>query len=197
MVKTYRDEATARDRRPLSGFFVFALISALFFAPSFVRGGLTRGGAEFLTVVIAASILIVVVGYRHQYLGICLEIRLDDDGNCELETRRRTIRIHARDIYAVRYSAETDDGPESYEIRFKTGKLHVSHSMTDFLDFLRQLKAFNPAVELLRFPAASDPALGEAPSTRGRLETGYIVRSLAFPAVVVILLVWLAVETVR
>jgi hypothetical protein len=197
MPQTYRDPETARNRRPLAGLFAFLVIAGVIFAPLLLRGPLSRGAGEFLTVVLTVAILLVVGGYRHQYLGICLEIRLDDHGNCELETRRRTIRVPARDIHAVRYSPENDNGPESYEIRFNGGKLHVTHTMTDFIDFLRRLKSFNPTLDLIRFPAVAESVLGEAANASRRIETGHVLRSLAFPAAVVILLIWLSLQTVR
>src|SRR5205809_332674 len=117
MPRIYRDHEEA-DRRP--GLAVILLIPVFMFGLTFWHGGgFTRGAAEFLTVVTAGTVLLVVGAYRYQYLGICLEIRLEDDGSCELDTRRRTIRLHSRDIYAVRYSAETDETAESYQLRFK------------------------------------------------------------------------------
>jgi hypothetical protein len=55
-------------------------------------------------------------GYRRLVYGTCGEIRLGDDGTCELETKRTVIRLHVNDLRCVRYSPETDEQIESYTI---------------------------------------------------------------------------------
>ena len=135
------------------------------------------------------------LGYRQQAYGRCGEIRLGDDGTCELETPRRVIRLHVNELRSVRYSRETDDQSESYTIHYRSGKLDVGKEMTGFADFLTRLKTLNPAVDLASFPADAWPGLGQ-PATR---ERGPLVRrfmaSALFPLIVISLLVYLASQT--
>src|SRR6266498_2532198 len=77
------------------------------------------------------------VVYRHHHYGTCSEIRLSDEGICELETKRRVIRQQG-------------------------GKLAVNEEMTAFADFLSRLKALNPAVDLTSFPADTWPGRTDA-----------------------------------
>lgn len=195
MTRTYRSPAP--DPRPLAGLLWFYLLSLAVVGPPLWSDGFTVGSIEFLGVLTVVTVLLLIAGYRHQYLGICHEIRLDDDGGCEFTMRRRTLRLDAADINAVRYSRETDESPESYEIRYDGGKLYVDNTMIDFLDFVQRLSTLNPAVDLVNFPAAAQPALGGVPNVRRNVELGHVLRSALFPAVVVLLLVWLATQTLR
>jgi hypothetical protein len=44
---------------------------------------------------------------------------LGDDGTCELETPRRSIRVDVNEIRSVHSSPETDGGRESYTIKYR------------------------------------------------------------------------------
>ena len=123
------------------------------------------------------------------YHGKCSAIRLSDDGTCELETKRRVIRLHVNQIRSVRFSPAGDESSESYSIRYEGGKLHVDKRMADFADFLSRLKALNPAVDLTTFPEGW-PGLGRQAS-----ETPGPLRRLLFPLIVIVLLVSLASHT--
>jgi hypothetical protein len=188
---TYKDHA-ASDRHALAGLLLFLLIFAFGSVYVVRRDGFTTQEAIFLSLAAIASALLFVGAYRHQYLGICHEIRIDEDGSCELETRRRTIRLHVLDIYAVRYNPETSDHRKSYQIRFKGGKLSVADTMSAFVDFVRRLKLLNPDVDLIRFPADFELVPSDTANPRGRLEA---LGTILFSAVVVLLLLYLAKNT--
>jgi hypothetical protein len=148
--------------------------------------------------VVGASFGFVLVfqylGYKQAY-GTCGEIRLGDDGTCELETKRRVIRLHVHEFRSVHYSAETDEQIESYTIHYRGGKLHVRKRMTGFADFLARLKTLNPAVELSSFPADAWPGLGE-PATQERATLVLrFLRSPLFPLIVISSLVFVASQT--
>jgi hypothetical protein len=133
--------------------------------------------------------------YRHDQYGICGEIRLSEDGTCELETNRAVIRLHVNEVSSVRYRRETDEQNESYTIHYRSGKLGVSKQMTSFADFLTRLKTLNPAVDLSSFPAGAWPGLGQpATEKRGTLVRRYTGGAL-FPLIVISLLVYLASQT--
>ena len=134
--------------------------------------------------------------YRHRADGICGEIRLNDHGTCELETRRRVIRLHAHEIRSVRYSPENDEQRESYTIHYQSGKLDVGKQMTGFADFLTRLKTLNPSVDLNSFPSDAWPGLSH-PITkeRGTLTLGGFVRSALFPLFVISTLVYAVSQT--
>ena len=141
--------------------------------------------------------LIIVLqyfAYRRQVYGICGEIRLGDDGTCELETKRRVIRLHVNEIHSVRYWRETDEQSESYTIHSTSGKLDVEKEMTGFADFLTRLKTLNPAVDLASFPTGAWPGLGQPATSRGTL-VRHFIRSALFPLIVISLLVYLASQT--
>jgi hypothetical protein len=194
MTHTYRD-STILDRKALQfvlfPLVVFLVIAAL--ASSALAHGVTwaeRGeGAVGLTLFFGLG----YISYRQHRYGTCGEIRLSDDGTCELETKRRVIRLHVNEIRSVAYSAS--DAGESYKIHYHGGYLPVTKEMTGFPDFLARLKTLNHAVDLTSFPPDAWPGLG-APATdeRGTSVSRRIRRAL-FPVGVVAALVWLAIET--
>jgi hypothetical protein len=139
-------------------------------------------------------IVLQYFGYRKQAYGTCGEIRLGDDGTCELETKRRVIRLHVNDLRSVRYRRKTDEQSESYTIHYRGGKLDVGPRMTGFADFLTRIKTLNPAVDLASFPAGAWPGLGQPATTRGTLVRRFM-RSALFPLIVISLLVYLASQT--
>jgi hypothetical protein len=136
-------------------------------------------------------VLVYIVHRAQQYRG-CSEIRLSDDGTCELDTPRRSIRVHVSEIRSVRYSPETDDSSESYSIRYRDGSLHVAKGMTGFADFLIRLKALNPALDLSSFPSAWPTLKERTPEKLGSVNR---LRGALFPLIVVILIVYLASQT--
>lgn len=168
----------------------------LFFAP-FALGWkpLSWAGAGFCGMICAVVFVLQYFGYRSQAYGSCGEIRLEDDGTCELETKRRVIRLHVNDLSSVRYRRETDEEPESYTIHYRSGELDVGKRMTDFADFLTRLKGLNPAVDLTSFPADAWPGVGHrATEERGTLVRRFMSSAL-FPLIVISLLVYLASQT--
>jgi hypothetical protein len=118
---------------------------------TFISSG--RNYAIFIALLIGTTFVLVYAWYRHEHYGTCSEIRLSDDGTCELETKRRVIRLHVNEIRSVQFSPETDEQCEDYSIRYRGGKLTVNKEMTAFADFLTRLKTLNPAVDLTSFPA--------------------------------------------
>lgn len=116
-----------------------ALFPLLVLVGLVVLAGSTISGPRQLLDIMAA---LGVIGAFYGVLGWwstrrdrdCREIRLSDDGTCELETKRRTIRLHVNQIRSVLYG-RSEDG-ESYSIRYEGGKLYVDERMTGFHDFL-------------------------------------------------------------
>ncbi len=155
--------------------------------------GVTRDDLGSIGWVITFVCGIWFFGYLWHHYRSCAEIRLSDEGMCELETGRRVIRLHVSQIQAVKYHAGDDD--EYYTIHYRNdGKLTVSHRMTDFRDFLARLKAGNPAVDLTSFPAEAWPDLSTE-AERSSTAVSRFFRSAIFPLLVIAFIVVLAVET--
>ena len=202
MIHTYQDADVLRSRfwdHPmvdLVGFAVAFLFMVGLLALTGVSFTLQAAGQlfGFMGLLLAA----IYAARRHQQYGACGEIRLDDDGTCELQMQRRVIRLHVSEIRCVKYRRDPEGGRASFTIYHPSGKLSVSEEMTGFLDFLTRLATLNPAVDLSSFPAfLADAWSGSAtPSTAvSGTDVGRLVRSLVFPLCVVVLLVWLALET--
>ncbi len=121
---------------------------------------------------------------------------LSDDGTCELDTKRRVTRLHVKQIQSVLYRRDSESDGEYYRIRYQGGKLSVDERMTDFRDFLIRLKTLNPAVDLSSFPAGAWPGLATPDEARATAQRRGI-RGALFPVGVVLLLIWLTVETLR
>ena len=187
----YRDP-DAPGQRPLTLTFAGAMLFPVAWAAAGVLlgNGLTWSFVRFAAPAIALWWLFAYLAYRHLSYGFCHEIRLSDDGTCELETRRRVVRLHVNEIKSVRYQRDSDDDSESYTIRYSGGKLTARDRMANFPDFLARLTSMNPAVDLAGFPAGG-PRRAPAKDPR----EGLTVRSLAFPIVVAAIIAWLAVET--
>jgi hypothetical protein len=173
-----------------------AFIVVFFFAPSALGWmPFSWGAAKFGGMICGGAFVLLYFDYRRQAYGSCGEIRLVDDGTCELETKRRVIRLHVNDLRSVRFLPETDEQSESYTIHFRGGKLHVGKRMTSFPDFLTRLKTLNPAVDLTSFPADRWPGLGQsATEARGTLVRRFLGSAL-FPLIVISSLVYLASQT--
>jgi len=126
----------------------------------------------------------------------CIEIRLSEDGMCELVTKRNVIRLRVGQIRSVRCRSAGDGDSESYRIEFDGGKIDVAEQMTDFHDFLLRLRELNPAVDLSGFREPAWPGLtmpiGSRESAGGRRAA-----HVAFAVVVVGFLVWLTVDTLH
>lgn len=175
----------------LRSFVLFYLITVGFFALTGFR--FTRDVATFLGGPFALGLVLVYLSYRYQQSHGCREIRLSDDGTCELNTPRRSIRMHVSEIRSVRYSPAGDDSSESYTIHYRDGSLDIDKEMTGFADFLTRLKALNPALDLSSFPSGWPTSGERTPQKLGpvnRLFSGAL-----FPLIVVILLVYLASQT--
>ena len=193
MTHTYRDPDVLSFRLWHLSFFLFVPI--FLFAPLALGWvPLTKGAVLFAALGSIPFLLTPYFVYRSQYYGRCSEIRLSDDGTCELETKRRVIRLHVNQIWSVQFSPEGDESRESYTIRYEGGKLHVDKRMNDFPDLLTRLKGLNPAVDLTTFPAEVWPGLGGRAAEPPGLLRGFVQR-LLFPLIVIVLLVSLASHT--
>jgi hypothetical protein len=151
---------TYRDREP-SNTPGYALLGFLLFLVFSLQAALQGRFTWAELVLPAAVIALVVVGgyhtYRLEQYRKCREIRLSDDGTCELDTRAQTIRLHVSEIRAVKYHRDSESERCDYStIYYRGGKLRVSRQMGGFSDFLMRLKTLNPAVELSRFPFLAD-----------------------------------------
>jgi hypothetical protein len=190
MVHTYRNDRA--NRRPVAALLLAAVwvgVCAVAFGwatHNLFTGGFTWDDVGFVAVVIFAVMAIYVT---HQ--GTCREIRLSDDGSCELETRRGVIRLHVSQITAVDHH---DDGesPESYTIRYRGGKVVVGGWLTDCPDFFGLLEALNPAVDLSGLPSHQ----ANATTIHPRVGTAMAMfRSALFPLVVIIFIALVAWQT--
>jgi hypothetical protein len=194
MTHTYRD-STILDRKTLRfvllTLLVFLAIAAL--SASALAHGVTwakRGeGALAPTLLFALG----YVSYRRHRYRTCGEIRLGDDGTCELETNQRVIRLHVNEVRSVAYSASGEG--ESYKIHYDGGYLPVTTGMTGFADFLARLKTLNPAVDLSSFPPDTWPGLGARASDERGTSVSRRIRGALFTVGCVAGLVWLTIET--
>ncbi len=84
-----------------------------------------RNDAIVIALLIGFTSVFGYAWYRHEHYRTCSEIRLSDDGTCELETKRRLIGLHVNEIRSVQLSPESDDRDESYSVRYQGGKLAV------------------------------------------------------------------------
>lgn len=192
MVHTYRDPDLIKSKffRPLHLVFwvPFLVLVLAFIGDTWVFSSSPR---PWITALVSVGVVLFVLmcqyaAYRRDHYGTCSVIRLSDDGTCELETKRRVIRLHVNEIQSVRFSPETSEQGESYTIRYRGGKLDVNaRRMTGFADFLTRLKALNPAADLSSFPAGWPNADEE--------ETG--VGSVLFPLIIIIFLALIAWHT--
>jgi hypothetical protein len=178
------------------GFGIVSLCVVALFA--FTGGSFTLKAAGPFFGVMGLLLAVTCAARRHQQSTTCGEIRLDDDGTCEFQTQRRVIRLHVSEIRCVKYSRDREDGSTSFTVYHRNGKLSVTEEMTGFLDFLTRLATLNPAVDLSSFPAFladSWSGSGSHATAVSGTDVGRLVLSLVFPLCVVVLLVWLALET--
>jgi hypothetical protein len=155
VIHTYRDEEFVRSR-----FFGPLYVGFVLLVFSFPLVSLLTADIPFTT---RAAVLAVVIGllfvsqyaaYRHHNYGRCSEIRLGDDGTCELETKRRVIRLHVNEIRSVQFQPETDESGEEITICYQGGSLRVDREMAGLTDFLARLKTLNPGADVTGFRRA-------------------------------------------
>ena len=191
MTHTYRDsDVLEYGALP---FFLFPLVLCVGFVALTIAAG-PEWGVPLGAFAGLVSVGAFVTYRRHRY-GTCGEIRLDGDGTCELETPRRTIRLRVNEITSVRFWSETDERSESYTIHYHGGKLAVTKQMPDFADFLIRLETLNPAVDLTSFPADAWRGVGTPPTEERGAGVGRRVLGALFPVTVVVVMVWLMLET--
>ena len=76
---------------------------------------------------------------------------------------------------------------------YRDGSLHVPKGMTGFADFLTRLKALNPALDLSSFPSAWPTQWERTPEKLGPVNRFF--GGTLFPLIVVVMLVYLASQT--
>jgi len=167
MVHVYRDQPAQRPR--VGELLVLAVFVAGFVLPPVfgvhgVRHGFSGDDWGGIAFVLFIGFLVACAFYTDS--KVCFEIRLGDDGTCEFVTGRRVIRLHVAEIRAVEY--KTDEGEESYSVRYGDGRIGVRTSIADFRGFLTRLSTLNPAVELSSFPDHVRP-VGVRPRPPGLL----------------------------
>jgi hypothetical protein len=195
MMHSYRDERALESRVAELAGYALGLFLLVYLPTAAVIEGLDHDFRRGDALLVAFWVCVGLVGartlYRHFYYGRCVQIRLHDDGRCELEARRRLIRLHANEITSVKYELDDESDRESYTIRYHGGKLDVSDGMTNFPDFLARLERLNPAVDLSSFPSEAWPASDTA-SHAGALNL--FIRSALFPLLVILAFAWLAIQ---
>jgi hypothetical protein len=197
-IHIYRDPGFPRDRAPLSHvglgdlmiglFLVVPVVAIVGFANGFTVSDRIQGA-----VALGLFLAIVYFGDRRHRNHVCGEIRLSEDGTCELESKRRMISLHVNQIESVKCPNDPDSRA-AYYISYQGGSVSVGHGMTDFTDFLSRLQSLNPAVDLSGSPADAWPGPGAPATERGTLVDRFF-RGALFPLIVVILLVYLASQT--
>jgi hypothetical protein len=203
VIHTYRDAEVLRSRfrgRSILQILGFGVVVVLF-----LFGPIAFGWVPFSWTAVGAfgaftGLLLVgmYTGHRREQYGTCGEIRLDDDGTCELETKRRVIRLHVSEIRSVKYRRDSEGGSQHFTIYYQDGNLRVTERMTGFLDFLTRLATLNPAVDLTTFPALLADAwagLG-GPATEERAPVSRFMRNALFPLIVIGAIVYLGMQTI-
>jgi hypothetical protein len=196
VIHTYRDPKVLRNRLFGPSSLAFVVAGVILLVPVDFRWS-PPDAIPFL-VFLGLVLVVGVANYRREQYSDCGEIRLDDDGTCEFETKGRVTRIHVHEIKAVRYWRDYESENEQYTIVYQGGKLSVSQRMTAFLDFLTRLKTLNPAVDVSSFPALladARPELGAPGAAEHRSSVSRFLRSALFPLIVVSALIWLAIQT--
>jgi len=138
-------------------------------------GGFTLADRAEGALGLALFIGCVYLSDRRHRQRTCSEIRLGDDGTCELETKRAVIHLHVNQIASVEYVRDSDSRAD-YVISYQGGSVPVTKGMTDFADFLNRLGALTPAVDLNSFPPDTPlirtdmriSSLGLVPTSRPR-----------------------------
>ena len=202
MIHTYRDPDALKSKyldRALPRFLSASALVLIVFGP------LAAGWFPVTPVVAVAAggfTVLALFGmynqHRREQYGTCGEIRLDDDGTCELETKGRVIRINVGEIQSVEYWRDSDGEREHYTINYRGGKLRVAEQMTGFYEFLTRLKTLNPAVNLTGFPTILADALPgqNVEATEKHTPVVRFLRSALFPLVVISMIVYLALQTI-
>ena len=102
MIHTYRDANVLRSRsrgRSFLQILGFGAAVVLFFFGPFAIGWspFTWTEAGKFGGLTAVALVVMYAAHRREHYGICGEIRLDDDGTCELETKRRVMPARTGD----------------------------------------------------------------------------------------------------
>jgi hypothetical protein len=125
-------------------------------------------------VAVVVSLLIWRAAYRSHYHRTCREIRLSEDGRCELHAERRVVHLGAGQITSLRDGTGDEDAGYHYLILFEGGKMKLHGDWPDFEDFVARVVAMNPYVDLTRMRTRAAHRRGEitwiqpAPGQRSR-----------------------------
>jgi hypothetical protein len=155
---TYRDPDALRQKVPLNEVVLIALsLCVVLVVPALLIVGFAKGftSSDRIQVVVALGIFLAIVylGDRRHRTRVCGEIRLSDEGTCELQSKRKVIRLHVNQIESVERIRDPDSRA-AYAISYRGGGVLVGRGMTGFGDFLTRLEALNPGVDLSGFPPA-------------------------------------------
>src|SRR4051812_4499710 len=154
MVHTY-GESRARERSPAAR-LIASLRPMILLAPlgwgamTVVGHGASWGNLAFVAAFCIWILCVSALGHWRD--RDCRQIRLSDDGACELETSRRVIRLHVNQINAVEYYKDDESEREHYTIKYRDGSVVVPDAIAHFDDFLERLKTLNPGVGVTNFP---------------------------------------------
>jgi hypothetical protein len=198
VIHTYRDAAVYGSNRSSQIWLGFGLMVPLLLGLFVFTGSrFTWTEVGMLGGFTGFAFAATYSAHRREHYGSCGEIRLHNDGTCELETKRQVIRLNVSEIRSVKYWRDSETESEHYTIDYQGGNLRVTERMTGWLDFLTRLATLNPAVDLTSFPAVVVDALpnrgGQA--TEERAPMGRFMRNALFPLIVICALVWLAIQT--
>jgi hypothetical protein len=193
-MRRYRDPDAGKNvGSPLWPFLLLALVVPLASLP-LVRS-IDWSDVAISAVLIAAGLMVHRAVERNRRDVKCIEVRLDDGGTCELETADHVTRIDVSEIRAVEYRRDSENGAESYVIRYRNGKAELGGNTTDFADFLGRLTTLNPGVDVSSFPRIVAETLPGAASSEHRSPLETFLRSGLVPLGVILLVVYLASQT--
>jgi hypothetical protein len=163
MIHTYRiaPEGTSKywpgNRFPLIG-AIALLCSGIIWVVVLALKDILRGsdvsGATFVL-----GFLLLPVGYviYEQYAWpTCLEIRLNDDGGCEFETKRRVISASVGEIRSVKEDVDKEYNEVIFRIRLRDGTRLAAVPGREyaadraFRFFLARVTVMNPAIKIKR-----------------------------------------------
>jgi len=129
MIHTYRDMNAPGARSIAVQTAAAAVLIPVGWIAFFVYAG---AGFELVwenVLILAAGVVLppvfMFLAYWDASRALCREIRLDDDGTCELVTSHRVIRLHVNEITALKYQRDSEGDTGSFSIRYTGGKLEV------------------------------------------------------------------------
>jgi hypothetical protein len=171
-IHIYRDPGFPRDRAPLSHvglgdlmiglFLVVPVVAIVGFANGFTVSDRIQGA-----VALGLFLAIVYFGDRRHRNHVCGEIRLSEDGTCELESKRRMISLHVNQIESVKCPNDPDSRAAYYIL---PGRKRLRRAWNDGLHRLPEPPPEpEPRRRPERFPCRRLAGSGSAATERGTL----------------------------